>query len=242
MLASLMELRSYRVQGTDGDLGRIADIGFRQNEWIVRYLIVEMEELAREALLPASYLSRLDRGAHILSAAVRRDQLTNTDPLDRSRPIDEREERRLHDQYGWPAVYGQEEHDISPIGGLWSEEPQAPENPDEPEFESPRLLFAGDLFEAYAVEGEDGEIGRLQDILIDDETWSIPYLVVGAPAGEDRPLIATDYAQLIDLGTRTIYVALTRDAIAAGPVLSASAPVTPELAQSLRDYYDQYSR
>ncbi len=29
MLASLTELRSYLVEGTDGQIGRIADLGFR---------------------------------------------------------------------------------------------------------------------------------------------------------------------------------------------------------------------
>ena len=116
MLASLTELRDYRVQATDGDLGRIADLGFRQNEWIARYVVV------------------------------------------------------------------------------------------------------------------------------DDETWSMPYLVVGAPSGAERSLIATDYVQTIDLGTRNIYLSLPADAVAHSPVLIASEPVTPELEQSLREYYDRYSR
>ena len=37
MLASLAELRSYYVRGRDGEIGRIADLCFRENEWIVRY-------------------------------------------------------------------------------------------------------------------------------------------------------------------------------------------------------------
>ena len=37
MLASLAELRSYYVLGRDGEIGRIADLCFRENEWIVRY-------------------------------------------------------------------------------------------------------------------------------------------------------------------------------------------------------------
>lgn len=242
MLVSLTELRSYRVQGADDDLGRIADLAFRQNEWIVRYVIVEMENLAREALLLSGYLGKLDRGAHLLPADILREQVVNTDPLDRSRRLDVRDEQRLHDQYGWPAYWWQEEHDIGPMGGLWSEEPQAPEHPDEPEFESPRLLFIGDLVGNYAVEAEGGEIGMLQDVIVDDETWSIPYLVVGAPTGEERPLIATDYVQTIDLGTRNIYLSLPRDAAAGSPVLSSTEAVTPELEQSLREYYDRYSR
>ncbi|MEN6338075.1 MAG: hypothetical protein ABFE01_27790 [Phycisphaerales bacterium] len=242
MLASLTELRNYRVRGTDADLGRIDDLGFRQNDWVVRYVVVGMEDLARESLLLSTYLGRLDRGSSTLTADVLLDQVTNTDPLDRSMPLEERDEQRLHDQYGWPVYWWQEEHDIGPIGGLWSEEPKALEDADEAEFESPRVLFVGDLIEAYAVEGEGGEIGRLLDVIVDDETWSMPYLVVGWPPGTDRSLIATDYAQTIDLGTRSIYVSLPADAVANSPILSSAAPITPELEQSLREYYDRYTR
>jgi sporulation protein YlmC with PRC-barrel domain len=242
MLASLTELKTYRVQGTDGDLGKINDLCFRQNEWIARYVVVEMEDLEREALLLSSYLGRLNRETHTLSADVRREQVTNTDPPDRSQPLGEQEELRLHDEYGWPAYWWQEEYDLGPVGGLWSEEPQAPEDPDEPVLESSRLMFAGDLPEVYTVEAEGGEIGRLLDVIVDDETWSIPYMVVGDPSGAGRMLVATDYVQTIDLGTRSIYLSLPTDAVVNSPVLSSVEPITPELEQSLREYYDRYSR
>lgn len=241
MFASLTELRSYRIRGTDAELGKINDLCFRQNDWVVRYVVVGMEELARESLLLTTYLGRLDRGSHTLTADILLEQVANTDPLDRSMPLEERDERRLHEQYGWPAIWWQEEHDIEPIGGLWSEEPRASENADEQEFESPRVMFAGDLLEAYAVEGEGGEIGRLLDVIVEDETWSIPYLVVGSP-GAERTLVATDYVQTIDLGTRNIYLSLPVGAVANSPILSSVGPITPELEQSLREYYDRYSR
>ncbi|MGE5295790.1 MAG: hypothetical protein ACM3VT_13265 [Solirubrobacterales bacterium] len=240
MLASLTELRSYRVRGSDADLGKINDLAFRENDWIVRYVVVGMEDLAREALLLSTYLGRLDRGSHTLSADVLLEQVTNTDPLDRSMPLDERDELRLHDEYGWPPYWQEEEQ--PQVSELWSDDPKASENADEQEFESPRILFAGDLVDAYAVEAEGGEIGRLLDVIVEDETWSVPYLVVGTPPGLERSLIATDYVQTIDLGTRNIYISLPVDAVANSPVLSTAGPITPELEQSLREYYDRYSR
>ena len=37
-------------------------------------------------------------------------------------------------------------------------------------------------------------------------------------------------------------MAVTREAIVNSPVVSSEQPITPELEQSLREYYDQYSR
>lgn len=48
MLRSVKSLRDDPIQATDGDLGRIDDIGFRHNDWIVRYGVIDMEERARD--------------------------------------------------------------------------------------------------------------------------------------------------------------------------------------------------
>ncbi len=250
MLASLTELRAYRVRGTDGEIGRFTDVCFPDNEWLVRYVVVAMEDLGREALLLSTYLGRLNRGAHILSAETRREQVANTPPFDRAEPITRQEEKKLHDLYGWPIYWWEEEHDIAPIGGLWDEE-RTPEQSAESaagaeaeteiEPEGTQLLFAGDLVEVYGIQAEGGEVGTLQDIIVDDETWMIPYLVVNL-AEAQRVLLATDYVDTIDLGTRDVYVSLPRDVILAGPAVSAEEPITPALVQSLREYYDQYTR
>jgi hypothetical protein len=47
MLASLTELRSHEVEGTDGEIGRIADLGLRENERVVRYVVVHYEWYSR---------------------------------------------------------------------------------------------------------------------------------------------------------------------------------------------------
>ncbi len=111
MLASLTELKSYYVEGTDGEIGRIADLGFREDEWIVRYVVVDMEDLEREALPLSAYLGRLDRGKHTLSADIRREQVANTPPFDRAEPLTRRQEQELHDLYGWPGYWWEQEHE-----------------------------------------------------------------------------------------------------------------------------------
>jgi hypothetical protein len=118
MLASLTELRSYRVEGTDGEIGRVSDLCFREDEWIVRYVVVDME----------------------------------------------------------------------------------------------------------------------------DESWTIPYLVVNVQSSGRRVLLASDYVQMIDGGARRVHVSVPRDAIVHSPVIASEEPITAELPQSLREYYDQYSR
>ncbi len=242
MLASLTELRSYRVEGADGEIGRIADLGFREDEWIVRYVVVDMEDLDRQALLLSAYLGNLDRARHTLTADIRREQVANTPPFDRAEPLTRQEEQELHNLYGWPVYWWEQEHEITPIGGLWDEPVEESENPDEPEEAGPELLFVGDLAEVYGIQPEGGEVGVLQDVIVEDERWTIPYLVVHVPPSGRRILLASDYVQMIDVGARSIQVSVPRDAIVHSPVIASEEPITAELQQSLREYYDQYSR
>jgi hypothetical protein len=55
-------------------------------------------------------------------------------------------------------------------------------------------------------------------------------------------LLASELLQAIDRAARCIHVSVSPDAILHGPVVSAQEPITPELQQSLREYYDQYAR
>jgi hypothetical protein len=242
MLASLTELRSYYVEGTDGQIGRIADLGFREDEWIVRYVVVDLEDLGRQALLLSAYLGHLDRATHTLSADIRRGPVANAPPFDRGEPLTRQDEQELHDLYGWPAYGWEQEHEITPIGGLWDEPVQESENPDEPDEAGPELLFVGDLTEIYGVQSEGGEIGVLHDVIVQDEGWTLPYLVIDVESSGRRVLLASDYVQTIDMEARRIHVSVPRAAVINSPVISSEEPVTPELEQSLREYYDPYLR
>lgn len=244
MLASLTELRSYYVQGKGGEIGRIEDLCFREDDWIVRYVVVDMEDLGREALLLSAYLGPFHRDTHTVSADIRREQVQNTPAFDRAQPLTKREEQELHELYGWPGYWWEQEHQITPLDDLWGdplEEPQIPEEREQEE-EGPQRQFVSDLLDVYGIQSDDGEVGILQDVIVEDENWAISYLVVNVQPAGHRVLLAADYIQAVDLGARRIYLAVTKDAIVNSPVVSSEQPITPELEQSLREYYDQYSR
>ena len=79
-------------------------------------------------------------------------------------------------------------------------------------------------------------------MIVDDETWAIPYIALDLPAAGERVLLASDYIQTLELPARHIQVSVPRDAVLHGPVVSTQEPITPELQQSLREYYDPYAR
>ncbi len=93
--------------------------------------------------------------------------------------------------------------------------------------------------ERYTVSATDGDIGTVANFLLDDERWTIRYLVAktdGFFDGRDVLVSPISFGQ-VDWAPRRIHVALTRDKVRRSPSVDADKPVS---RQHERDYYRYY--
>lgn len=92
--------------------------------------------------------------------------------------------------------------------------------------------------EHYTVSATDGEIGTVANFLLDEETWTIRYLVVetGGFFGR-RVLISPISFREPEWATHHFHVALTMDKVKNSPSLDTDKPVS---RQHERDYYGYY--
>jgi hypothetical protein len=93
--------------------------------------------------------------------------------------------------------------------------------------------------EHYAVAATDGDIGIVENFLLDDERWAVRYLVVetGGFFGGRPVLISPISFRQADWSTRRFHVALTIDKIKNSPNVDVHRPVS---RQHERDYYAYY--
>lgn len=93
--------------------------------------------------------------------------------------------------------------------------------------------------ERYKVSATDGDIGSVTDFLLDDQRWTIRYLVADTDGLFDgrRVLISPISLQQADWATRRLHVALTRDKVKKSPSIDVDKPVS---RQHERDYYRYY--
>ena len=82
----------------------------------------------------------------------------------------------------------------------------------------PHLRSSKDVF-GHSIQALDGEIGHIEDFVVDDETWVIRYLVVDTRnwLPGKRVLIATDWIDRISWEESKIFLHLTRDQIREAP-------------------------
>jgi sporulation protein YlmC with PRC-barrel domain len=179
------------VVGSDGELGRVTDVYFDDHSWTVRYLVVQpsnVDRLTPFLLSPIAVAGVPDEGP--IKAEITREQAAQAPDSDEERPVSRRMEQASMDYYGWgyywegPELWGRW---ATPLGlatpgpgarphGLFSE-PVPPEAAEELE-EEPSTLRSVSEVGGYHVQATDDEIGHIEDMLLDEETWRIHCLVV----------------------------------------------------------------
>ena len=94
--------------------------------------------------------------------------------------------------------------------------------------------------EGYTVNASDGDVGRVVDFLVEDERWTIRYLVVetGGFFDERRVLISPVSFGNVEWSTRRVDLALTKDKIKNSPSIDTNQPVSRQHEWNLFRYYD----
>ena len=91
----------------------------------------------------------------------------------------------------------------------------------------------------YYIGATDGEIGHVEDFIIDDESWSIRYIVVDTRnwwPGK-KVLASPEWIEKVSWADSTVYVELTRAAIKSAPEYDASSPIDRDYEDRLHTHY-----
>jgi hypothetical protein len=100
-------------------------------------------------------------------------------------------------------------------------------------------LRSVDEVRGYHVQGTDDAIGHVEDLIVDDETWAVRYLVVDTSNWwfGKKVLIAPAWANDVSWYERKVNVAMTRQAIKDSPEWNASSEIERDFEARLYDYY-----
>ena len=93
--------------------------------------------------------------------------------------------------------------------------------------------------ERCTVRATDGDIGKVMNFMLDDQHWTIRYMVAKTDGffDERRVLISPVSLRLADWSTRCLHVALTRDKVRQSPKVDLNLPIS---RRQERDYYRYY--
>jgi sporulation protein YlmC with PRC-barrel domain len=101
------------------------------------------------------------------------------------------------------------------------------------------MLLAVSALKGYSIEALDGALGTIKDLLFDDRTWQIKWLVVqsGSWLVDRKFLLHPSAVDGFDHDRQTLDVSLTKQQVKESPSLSTDQPVSRQHEDDLLGYY-----
>ena len=225
MLLSTRTLERYAVHAMDGDMGRVCDVYFDDARWTVRHVVVSTGHwLNRQrVLIPLAALRRVDVPRRELHVALGKEQVAQSPDVHSDEPVSRQHEAAVLRYFGFPYY--------------WTGPAMNPaenwEGRGDPHLHSARAV------RRYAVREVDGALGRVSDLLVDDERWQVRYAVVEVDSWlpGKSVLIGRSWITGIEWGAEEVRIAVTRATLEHAPAYDRTRPVSREDEQHLREYY-----
>ncbi len=221
MLRSVRNLQRYRINATDGDIGHVDAFYFDDEQWTVRYLVVDTASwrLGRLVLVSPQAIRQVDWNARTMSLSITRDQVRNSPDIDTRRPVSRQREAEFLRYYHYPHYWG------TPgwtIGGL--EEQRAEDEAKDAEDTHLRSTREVIGYHMYAL---DGELGHVDDFLVHDESWAIRQVVVDTSNWwfGKKVLIRPESIDSVRWPDKKVFVDLTRRSVKQAPAFDPHAGI-----------------
>lgn len=257
MLYGVKQLHGYKLRETNGDIGDVREVYFDDQAWCVRYFIVETGTwlFGRKVLISPVAVTGIDSANAVISVNLTREQVKNSPDISTDAPISRLIEARLSEHYGWPgywgANYGLSNGMSYPFGVTYitrisdrapteSKVEREVREMEDQHIQESHLRGSHEVTGYHAV-AKDGDIGHVEDFVIDDVNWSIRYLVVDAGGwlSDRKVLLATEWIESISWGDSRVYVHLQKAIIANSPPYDPSQPITREYETRLFASYQR---
>lgn len=244
MLRNLKSLLGFNILAEDGEIGEVIDIYFSDDTWTIRYLVVDTGPwiFGRKVLIAVNALGTPDWEAEKFPVSLTREQVKNSPDMDTDKPVSRHQEIELHNYYRWNGYWTVQpgfNSELKVPGPAFPATP-APAERVEPEQGDPHLQSAKSIL-AYHVKCKDGSVGQVEDLLIDDETWFIRFIVVetGGLLSGKRILIAPLWIEAVRGKDSEIFIPVDSAQIKNSPEYDPVGPLAKEYVDQLEGHYDR---
>jgi hypothetical protein len=243
MLSKANTLKGYKLHSLDGDIGKVKEFYFDDRHWTVRYLVADTGNwlTGRQVLISPYALNGVIKSEKHLSVDLTKKQIENSPSLDSHKPVSRQFEDDYYGYYGWPTYWSG--------SSIWGDYPYIERNRNKwGEFTkgakvSDRHLRSTHEVTGYHLQALDGEIGHIEDFIIDDETWAIRYLIINT--GNWWPgkqvLVSPHWIERVRWSESKVFFDLSRDTIKESPEYTEESLITREYEIGLHRHYDRPS-
>ncbi len=188
MLRSAKDLKGYAIRAKDDEIGKVKEFLFDDQSWTIRYMVADTGGwlTGRLVLISPNALQGSDWENEVLPVSLTKEQVENAPSIYEDQPVSRQYEVSYFDYYGYPYYWPGPYPAMAPAfpagapANAYASRPPTTEpagQTEQPERGDPHLRSTEEV-SGYEIMAEDGEIGHLDDFLVDDASWRIEAVVV----------------------------------------------------------------
>ncbi len=260
MLRSMNDLEDYAIRATDGTIGHVKDCYFDDRAWVIRYLVVDTGSWlsSRKVLISPISIGHANWAEKVLPVSITREQVKNSPDIDTDKPVSRQHEMRYLGYYGYPSywdgagIWGGGMYPgmlASEYGGVVAapyaaqpaiEEAYARAFEGQHQNDDPHLRSCMEVVD-YHIHATDGDIGHVQRVLVDEETWAIRYLVVNTSNWwlGHQVIVAPQWIRDVNWSDATVSVNLTRQSVQDAPPYESTAQLDRAQEMAVYKHYER---
>jgi sporulation protein YlmC with PRC-barrel domain len=239
MLDKAKALLEYKLNCMNEEIGSVKGFYFDDRHWAIRYLAADTGPWlpGRQVLISPHAVNTVSRERHRVVLGVTRRQIEDAPSLDPEQPVSPQFEEAYHTFHGWPK-YWRGPYTWGSASRPDRARRHQTQGTDVEAGWAPRVRRTSDVNGAY-VQTTDGEMGHVEDLIIDGDTWAIRYLIISAQnwwPGK-RVLVSPQWIQRVMWERWEIFIGLSGETIRQAPEYSDHLLVTREYETRLHGHY-----
>ena len=242
MLIKAKALKGYTLDSRNGQIGTVKEFYFDDRHWTIRYLVAETGNwlMGRQVLISPYALIAVNREAQHITVNLTKKQIEDSPSLNSDKPVSRRFEEAYNGYYGWP-VYWHGQHAWGSSPYLLGPDCEKWEKTIQGEKAGKFHLRSTLDVSGHYIQATDGEIGHVEDFIIDDQTWAIRYLVIGTRnwwPGK-KVLVSPRWIERVSWSESKVFVNLSRETIKQSPEYTEESLLTREYEIELHGHYNR---
>jgi uncharacterized protein YrrD len=241
MLEKANSLKGYKLHCRDGEIGKVDEFFFDDNHWTVRYLVADTGSWlkGRQVLISPHALTSVHQEGKYITTDLTKRQIEESPSLDSDKPVSRQFEESYYSYYRWPIYWGGA-FAWGPYAHIAHDREEPERTASNHETWDPHLRSTRDV-DGHHIQAKDGEVGHVEDFIIDDDTWAIRYLVVDTRnwLPGKRILISPRWIERVSWDQKMVYVSLTRESIKQSPEFTAQTLLIRDYEIGLHRHYDR---
>jgi hypothetical protein len=248
MLKSANKLQGYKLHANDGDLGKVNSFLFNDESWEIMYLVADTGNwlIDRLVLISPVALRQVNDEDEFIPVNLNKEQIENSPPITEHQPVSRQYEQQLFGYYQWPVYWNAGAGyypfaagypDTAPpiVQEIAERQRSMPHSEQDPNLRSTREV------KGYNIQASDGEIGHIEDFIIDDVSWDIQYIIIDTKnwLPGKKVIISPRWINKIEWPESKVYINFTKETIQNAPEYSSETELNRSYEEKLYSHYDR---